>query len=81
VAMELLVPKTTRFGVIVLDLLNVAADGNGNGIVDSGDYVIWRKHNGMMVGSCSVAGAAVPEPGSILLLVIGAAIVGLSKRR
>ncbi len=49
---------------------NLAADGDGNGVVDAGDYVIWRKHEGMMVGSGSGL-AAVPEPTSGMLLVLG----------
>jgi endonuclease/exonuclease/phosphatase family metal-dependent hydrolase len=49
---------------------NLSADGNGNQVVDAGDYVIWRRH--LTIGSGAVAGPdiAVPEPASNLLLVM-----------
>jgi len=48
------------------------ADGNGNGIVDAGDYTVWRDAlSGVVVGSAS--GVAVPEPASIALVIFGVA--------
>ena len=49
------------------------ADGNGNGVVDAADYVIWRKAFDQTAGSGSSAGvnAEVPEPASVLLLLVG----------
>jgi arylsulfatase A-like enzyme len=44
----------------------LAADGNGNGVVDAGDYIVWR--NQFIPGSGS--GGAVPEPGSLLLFAV-----------
>lgn len=49
---------------------SLAADGNGDGIVDAADYTIWRDHLGQMV-SGSGSAAAVPEPSSVFLMVIG----------
>lgn len=45
----------------------LAADGNSNGVIDAADYVIWRSHY-TAIGSGM--GAAVPEPGVGVLLVI-----------
>lgn len=47
------------------------ADGNGDGIVDAADYVVWR--NAMDAGVA--AGAALPEPATALLALIGAALI------
>ena len=49
------------------------ADGNGDGVVDSADYVLWRNN----AAGGSGAGAAIPEPNSIAL-VISVALAGLS---
>jgi hypothetical protein len=46
---------------------NAAADGNGNGIVDAGDYTIWRDHVASGSGSGRLGSASVPEPSSALL--------------
>ena len=50
-------------------LLN--ADGNANGIIDAGDYVVWRNNYVLPVpgsGSGSLLGGpAVPEPSSAML--------------
>ena len=51
----------------------LAADGNNNGIIDAGDYVIWRKAAG------GGAGAAVPEPGPVVLIGV-AGLLGLCCR-
>jgi hypothetical protein len=50
---------------------------NSVGTVDSTDYDAWRARFGNTSGSGSGLGsAAVPEPSSLLLLVIGAACCG-----
>lgn len=51
---------------------NLAADGNGNNLIDVGDLATWRAHfNQTVTGSGSGLGAAaaVPEPSAILLLL------------
>ncbi len=58
--------------------LQLAADGNGNGVVDGGDLAIWRGGFGAATSSY----AAVPEPMSLVIAVVGAgAILGLRCRR
>lgn len=51
----------------------LAADGNGSGTIDEGDYHVWRMHYGETVGSVAgtSANAAVPEPTSRVMLIIG----------
>jgi hypothetical protein len=62
-------------------------DYNHNGIVDAADYVVWRKglgttytqtdydawraNFGNSAGGAGLAGGAVPEPGSGVLLLAG----------
>ena len=58
---------------------NLAADGDGNQFIDDGDYAIWRSHFGRTGGIGGVAAgeyvseapAHVPEPASILMLLLG----------
>ena len=50
------------------------ADGNGNGVIDAGDYILWRKRMSAG-GGTSLAGAAVPEPGGILLVIAALSLV------
>jgi hypothetical protein len=54
---------------------NVAADGNEDNIVNAADYTLWRDNFGRSEPSGSGAGAnaAVPEPTSRLLLLVGLA--------
>jgi hypothetical protein len=54
---------------------NPSADGNGNGVVDAADYVIWRDH-ASAAGSGAVLSQAVPEPSTLLMVVI--CVIGLS---
>jgi T5SS/PEP-CTERM-associated repeat protein len=71
----------SRFGLTGL------GDVNGDGIVDAADYVIIRAHLGLPMGAGAGAGAglgaAVPEPGSFALLLIGSmlALAGYQHRR
>jgi len=49
------------------------ADGNGNGVIDSNDYAFWRAHFGMTAGSGSstATSAAVPEPATLVMFIVG----------
>lgn len=57
------------------------ADGNGDGKIDAADYVIWRSTFGQMSGPGSGAAAAVPEPRSVVLLLISVAILMIWRRQ
>jgi hypothetical protein len=46
---------------------DLRADANLDFIVDASDYTIWRNRFGM-IGSGSLADAAIPEPSSLLLI-------------
>jgi GH35 family endo-1,4-beta-xylanase len=51
---------------------DLRADGNGDRMIDEADYVIWKSLFGTSYGSGSgQASAAVPEPASAALLVLG----------
>ncbi len=52
-----------------------SADGNANGLVDLADYAIWQTNFGTAAGSLDPMSALVPEPGSLLFLGIGLAVV------
>ncbi|HEY4232974.1 MAG TPA: cellulase family glycosylhydrolase [Lacipirellulaceae bacterium] len=58
----------------------LAADANLNGIVDAGDYTIWRDHM-QVSGAGALGGGTVPEPCSYSLAILGAACLGLARRR
>jgi hypothetical protein len=68
--------------------LGTGADGNNNGIVDPGDHTFWRSRfglpgagAGMGDGSGSnLSGSAVPEPTTIVALIIGATYVLTCRR-
>jgi hypothetical protein len=54
---------------------NAAADGNDDGVVNGSDYTYWRQRfgNPFASGAGSGAGsspAAVPEPSSVLLVIV-----------
>ena len=49
----------------------LAADGDGNGLVDSGDYELWKTNYGNHSGSGAGGNAAVPEPTTRLMLLVG----------
>src|SRR4051812_38370818 len=72
-------------------------DFNFDGKVDAADYVVWRKglgtthtpngfglwraHFGQLAGSRTLSNASVPEPVSIWLLTVGAAVVPWTRCR
>src|SRR5262245_23229143 len=59
----------------------LAADGNNNGQIDLGDFTVWRSHFGQFGGSRNSTSASVPEPGSGLLLLLGAVLATLRRRK
>lgn len=52
---------------------DLAADGNGNGVVDAEDLAVWRNNFG--VPRSVVTQSAVPEPASLALMLGGTAMV------
>jgi hypothetical protein len=51
------------------------ADGNGNGVIDAGDYTLWRKRMSSGSGT-TLGGGAVPEPTGIWLAISALGFVG-----
>jgi hypothetical protein len=51
------------------------ADGNASGLVDLADYAIWQTNFGAAAVSRDRTSALVPEPGSLLFVGIGLAVV------
>ena len=61
---------------------NLAADGDGDGSVDAGDFAVWTTHFGQTVGSGSVnAKAAVAEPATALLMLLVGIFANGSRQR
>jgi hypothetical protein len=56
----------------------LAADGDGSGTVDQADYDVWVAHFGEQTATGSAA--AVPEPSSIVLWVVGSLFLSASRR-
>ena len=65
---------------------SLAADGNGNYVVDTMDYSVWASRFGQSSGAGAAGlgseflSSAVPEPAGFVLTLI-AAIMGCSLRR
>jgi hypothetical protein len=59
-----------------------AADGNRNGVVEAADFVIWRKalSSPGAASSAAFGPAAIPEPRSLALGVLGATSATLLRR-
>jgi hypothetical protein len=56
---------------------NLAADGNRNGVADQADYTFWRSRFGATAsGQATPAGGAVPEPTTMMDLLVAVAVVG-----
>ena len=58
--------------------INAGADGNGDGMVDAADYLVWTNNFGATLPASS---AAIPEPSSIALSLLGVAFIRHSHRR
>jgi hypothetical protein len=64
--------------------LNQLGDADGDNDSDAADWTIWRDTLGsgpLPPGSGSFANSAVPEPTSLVLLVVGVTLGGLVRRR
>ena len=71
----------------------LAADGNRNLEVDAGDFNIWRANFGRVssagssfgggtgLASASLRAVTVPEPASVLLMLVVGAVGGIARRR
>jgi len=57
------------------------ADGNGDGIVDVGDWLVWRKAMSPPAGSPAASDHATPEPASAVTTILVAAVLCLARRR
>jgi hypothetical protein len=72
--MESSTPPPIRFGDILGQTSGFfAADGNGNGSVDAGDYDVWKMHFGETIGgggATSGQSTAVPEPSSLAICFV-----------
>jgi cytochrome c peroxidase len=73
----------TNFGDISL----LTADGNGDGRVDAADYTFWRDNMGgswldlAYGGGNGAASLGVPEPASLMLLLVGTSFCATLRRR
>jgi hypothetical protein len=54
---------------------SLAADGDGDRIVDHDDYLVWRDNYGNAAVSEGVPANAIPEPATAVLLLAGALAV------
>ncbi len=61
--------------------MDLRADGNANGVIDAGDYDVWRSHFGSVYGSGTGLSAAVPEPTSIAIFLVGILATLTARRR
>jgi hypothetical protein len=59
----------------------LAADGNGDNQIDAGDYNIWNTNFGNHSGSGAGANAAVPEPATLLMLLVGLLTICASRQQ
>jgi hypothetical protein len=59
---------------------DLRADGNGDRVIDDNDYAVWRSQFGATYAS-GLSLVEVPEPQCCFLLVVGAAIGQLRRRR
>jgi hypothetical protein len=57
------------------------ADGNGNGVVDAADYVVWRKAFQAGPAAANAVNGSVPEPPTCLLFVLMAATLSFKRLR
>jgi formylglycine-generating enzyme len=59
---------------------NLVADGNGSSVIDSGDYNVWKQNFGRTSGAGSGSDAPVPEPATLVMLILAAAGILLRRR-
>ena len=59
----------------------LAADGDNNGLIDADDYEVWKSNFGYHSGSDASANSAVPEPATLVMMIVGAAGFCLKRRR
>jgi hypothetical protein len=60
----------SQFGTVSASIGD-GADGNGDGVIDAADYVVWRHAMG---GGASTSAAVVPEPSTLVFVVIATCI-------
>jgi hypothetical protein len=68
--------------------VDLLADGNRDGTIDAADFDVWRAHFGQNVGGVapipngqSIQAAAVPEPASLIMPLIGSMYAFAGRRR
>lgn len=54
---------------------NLAADGDNNGTIDSADFDVWRAHFGQTAAAGASQFAPVPEPSSLILVLLGLSVL------
>jgi hypothetical protein len=59
----------------------LAGDGNNDGQVNSSDYTVWKSRFGQTAAGAGSVTPAVPEPLTCWLLLVGAAVLGVRRRR
>jgi hypothetical protein len=55
--------------------MDLRADGDGDGVVDRDDFIIWKWTYGNAAGGGATANEAVPEPSTALLAGLFALLV------
>jgi glycerophosphoryl diester phosphodiesterase len=61
------------YGQTTASLSLLPGDGNGDGVVDALDFTIWRNNYGTSVAQLGATPASVPEPSTLLAVVMAAA--------
>jgi hypothetical protein len=55
-------------------------EGASPGVVDQDDYTFWRSQFGKSAGGAALVAAAVPEPGTMMLVVFSVAVLMGNRR-
>lgn len=50
--------------------VDLAADGNSNGVIDAADFTVWQDNFGMTTSVISTSLPAIPEPGSLTVVLM-----------